>query len=84
MASDALVGVHSASENGEENLTSMGLTTAFAPSPTVLLWRDRLGHRRLRGVLGDGAVMSRVILIVLALAGVLVGNPDGWLGHRGV
>ena len=30
MASDALVGVHSASENGEENLTSMGLTTALA------------------------------------------------------
>jgi hypothetical protein len=30
MAPDALVGVHSASENGEENLTSMGITTFFA------------------------------------------------------
>ena len=30
MAPDALIGVHSASYDGQENLTSMGLTTAFA------------------------------------------------------
>ena len=30
MAPDALIGVHSTSENGQENLTSMGFTTAFA------------------------------------------------------
>jgi cell division protein FtsN len=30
MGPNALIGVHSASENGEENLTSMGVTTAFA------------------------------------------------------
>ena len=32
MAPDALVGVHSASYDGQENLTSMGITTAFARS----------------------------------------------------
>ena len=30
MAPDALIGVHSASYDGQENLTSMGITTAFA------------------------------------------------------
>ena len=30
MAPDALIGVHSASENGQENLTTMGFTTVFA------------------------------------------------------
>ena len=30
MGPNALIGVHSASENGEENLTSMGITTALA------------------------------------------------------
>ena len=35
MGPNALIGVHSASDNGEENLASMGFTTAFARDASV-------------------------------------------------